>query len=378
LNATQDNTKASKDRSLIRPPGRNPHLFRPIELRSVTAKNRIMVSPMCQYSADEGMPNDWHFQHLASRAVGGAGIVFTEVAHVEARGRITPKCLGIWNDDQRDALARIAAFIEAQGAVPAMQIGHAGRKGATAPMWEGGAPLALTNGGWPVIGPSAEPYGEGYQTPEAMDQATIDEVIAAFASGARRAREAGFKLIEVHGAHGYLLNQFLSPLSNRRNDGYGGDLAGRTRMLMGTLDAIRSEWPDDLPLFLRVTSTEWVDGGYGLDDMIEVLKRVAARGDVDLIDCSSGGNDPDQKIPIFPGYQVQFAEAIKRETGLKTAAVGLIHTAEHAEEIIANGRADIVALARSMLHDPYWPLHAAATLKADVAWPVQYERGNIF
>jgi 2,4-dienoyl-CoA reductase-like NADH-dependent reductase (Old Yellow Enzyme family) len=368
----------TKDRSLIRPPGRDPHLFRSIELRSVTAKNRIMVSPMCQYTADDGVPNDWHFQHLAARAVGGAGIVFTEVAHVEARGRITPKCLGIWNDEQRDALKRIVDFIAGQGAVPGLQIGHAGRKAATDVPWQGGKPLALTNGGWPVIGPSAEAYGEGFQEPQPMDQATIDEVIAAFASAARRAREAGFKVIEVHGAHGYLLHEFLSPLSNRRNDAYGGDLAGRARLLMETIDAIRGEWPDELPLFLRVSSTEWVEGGYDVAEMIEILKRVAARGDVDLVDCSSGGNHPDQKIPIFPGYQVQFSEAIKRETGLKTAAVGLIHSAEHAEEIIANGRADIVALARSMLHDPYWALHAAATLKADVAWPVQYERGNIF
>lgn len=368
----------TEDSRRILRPGRDPHLFRPIALRSVTAKNRIMVSPMCQYSAHDGVPTDWHFQHLAARAVGGAGIVFTEVAHVEARGRITPKCLGIWNDDQRDALARIAAFVADQGAVPGMQIGHAGRKGATAPPWEGGKPLALTNGGWPVIGPSAEAYGEGFQEPQPMDQTTIDEVAAAFGSAARRAREAGFKIIEIHAAHGYLLHEFLSPLSNRRNDAYGGDLAGRARLLMETIDAVRGEWPDDLPLFLRVSSTEWVDGGYDVADMIEVLKRVAARGGVDLVDCSSGGNDPNQTIPIFPGYQVQFAEAIKRQTGLMTAAVGLIHTAEHAEEIIANGRADIVALARSMLHDPYWALHAAATLKADVAWPVQYERGNIF
>jgi len=370
---------AAKDRGLIRPPGRNPHLFRPIELRSVTAKNRIMVSPMCQYSAEDGAPNDWHFQHLACRAVGGAGIVFTEVAHVEARGRITPWCLGLWNDDQRDRLARIAAFIAAQNAVPAIQIGHAGRKAAAARPWEGGKPLALSDGGWPVIGPSAEPYADGWQTPEAMDQATIDEVIAAFAAATRRAREAGFRLAEIHAAHGYLLHEFLSPLSNRRNDAYGGDLAGRARLLTEVIDAVRGEWPEELPLFLRLSASEWVEGGYALEDTIALVKLVAARGDVDLIDCSSGGNHPEQEIPIFPGYQVQFAEAIKRETGMKTAAVGLIHAPEHAEEIIANGRADIVALARTLLHEPYWPLHAAAKLKAaDVAWPVQYERGNIF
>lgn len=370
---------ATQDRSLIRPPGRNPHLFRPIELRSVRSKNRIMVSPMCQYSAEDGAPNDWHFQHLASRAVGGAGIVFTEVAHVEARGRITPWCLGLWNDEQRDGLARIAEFIAAQNAVPAIQIGHAGRKAAAGRPWEGSKPLVPTNGGWPVIGPSAEPYDEGWQTPEAMDQATIDEVVAAFAAATRRSREAGFKLAEIHAAHGYLLHEFLSPLSNRRNDAYGGDLAGRSRLLMEVIDAVRGEWPADLPLFLRLSATEWVEGGYDLEDTIALVKQVAARGDVDLIDCSSGGNHPMQEIPIFPGYQVRFAEAIKRETGMMTAAVGLIHTPEHAEEIIANGRADIVALARTLLHDPYWPLHAAGKLKAaDVAWPVQYERGNIF
>jgi len=370
---------ATEDSRRILRPGRDPQLFRPLALRSVTVKNRIMVSPMCQYSAEDGAPTDWHFQHLACRAVGGAGIVFTEVAHVEARGRITPKCLGIWNEEQRDKLARIADFIEGQGAVPAIQLGHAGRKGATAPPWEGGKPLALTNGGWPVIGPSPEAYDDGYQAPEAMDQAAIDEVAAAFAAAARRGREAGFRLAEIHAAHGYLLHEFLSPLSNTRNDAYGGDLDGRARLLLEVIAAIRSEWPAELPLFLRVSSTEWVEGGYDLAEMIDVLKRVAATGAVDLVDCSSGGNHPGQAIPIHPGYQVRFAEAIKRETGLMTAAVGLIHTPEHAEEIIANGRADIVALARSMLHDPYWPLHAAAKLKAaDVPWPAQYERGNIF
>jgi len=368
-----------EDKHRILKPGRNPHLFRPITIRDVTSRNRIMMSPMCQYSGDDGAPTDWHFAHLAARAVGGAGIVFTEVVHVEARGRITPYCLGLWNDDQRDKLARIVDFIAAQGAVSAIQLGHAGRKAAISRPWEGSEPLSPSNGGWELIGPSAEPYDDKSRTPTAMNQATIDEVAAAFAASARRAREAGFRIVEIHAAHGYLIHEFLSTLSNRRNDAYGGDLAGRSRLLMDVLDAVRSEWPAELPLFLRLSSTEWVEGGYDLDDTVALAKLIKARGDVDLIDCSSGGNDPAQKIPIFPGYQVRFAETIRREAEIATAAVGLVHTPEMAEEIIANGRADIVALGRTLLDDPHWPLHAAKVLKAgDVVWPVQYERANIF
>jgi 2,4-dienoyl-CoA reductase-like NADH-dependent reductase (Old Yellow Enzyme family) len=357
----------------------NPHLFRPIGFRSVTVKNRIMMSPMCQYSCEDGLAQEWHFAHLAARAVGGAGIVCVEATHVEARGRITPRCMGLWNDAQRDRLARIAAFVESQGAVPAVQLAHAGRKGSVAPPWEGGKPLPPERGGWRTVGPSALPFAPDWHVPEAMDDATLATVARAWRDAARRARQAGFKLIEIHGAHGYLIHEFLSPLSNRRTDRYGGSLENRARHLMDCIDAVRSEWPAELPLFLRLSSTDWVEGGWTIDDTVALARLIKARGGVDLIDCSSGGNDPRQKIPVHPGYQVPFAERVRREAGVATAAVGLIHSPDMAEEIVANGRADLVVLGRTLLHDPYWPLHAASVLKAkSVAWPVQYERGNIF
>lgn len=357
----------------------DPHLFRPITFRSVEARNRIMLSPMCQYSAAEGVAGDWHLVNLGARAAGGAGIVSTEAVHVEPRGCITPHCLGLWNDAQRDALARIAAFVAGQGAVPAIQIGHAGRKGSRTRPWEGSRALAAADGGWPVIGPSAIPYGEGYDVPAEMDEALIGEVLGAFAAAARRAREAGFRLLDLHCAHGYLIHEFLSPLSNRRDDRYGGSLENRARLMMECIDAVRGEWPDELPLFVRLSCTDWVEGGWTLADTVALARMAAARGDVDLIDCSSGGNDPRQRIPIHPGYQVPMAEMVRREADIATAAVGLLHSPEAAEEIIGNGRADIVMLGRALLHDPHWPLHAASALGArNVAWPIQYERANIF
>ena len=357
----------------------NPHLFRPISFRSVTVKNRIMMSPMCQYSAVDGVADDWHFAHLAARAVGGAGIVCVEATHVEARGRITPGCLGLWNDAQRDQLVRIVRFVESHGAVPGIQLAHAGRKGSAARPWDGGKALAPEVGRWPTIAPSALPFAPDWPAPEAMDRAALDVVVGAFRQAARRAREAGFKLIEIHGAHGYLIHEFLSPLSNRRTDAYGGTLENRARFLMECLDAVRAEWPAELPLFLRLSITDWVEGGWSADDSVALARLVKARGDVYLIDCSSGGNDPRQAIPVHPGYQVPFAERIKRESGIATAAVGLIHSPDMAEEIMANGRADLIVLGRTLLHDPYWPLHAATVLKAkNAAWPVQYERANIF
>lgn len=357
----------------------NPHLFRPLTLRSVTAKNRIMLSPMCQYSARDGLPNLWHMQHLGARAAGGAGIVCVEATHVEPRGRITNHCLGLWDDAQRDALAPIAEFVAAQGAVPAIQIGHAGRKASVTAPWDGTQPLMPAQGGWPVIGPSSDPYAKGYPVPRAMTEEDIEQMIADFAGAARRAREAGFKLLELHGAHGYLFHQFLSPLSNFRDDDYNGSLANRARLLLETIDAVRREWPDDLPLSVRLSCSDWVRGGFGIEEAVELVAMFKARGDVDIVDCSSGGNDPRQEIPIHPGYQVPFAERIRRETGMPTAAVGLIHTSDMAEEILANGRADLVALGRALLADPVWPLRAAATLRAaNVVWPVQYERSNIF
>lgn len=357
----------------------NPHLFRPLALRSVVARNRIMLSPMCQYSATDGLPNFWHMQHLGARAAGGAGIVCTEATHVEPRARITPHCLGLWNDAQRDALAPIAAFIASQGAVPGIQLGHAGRKASVTRPWQGTRPLAREAGGWDVVGASSLRYSEIYPVPKAMDAGDISIVLAAFRSATRRAREAGFKLLELHGAHGYLFHQFLSPLSNLRADRYGGPLENRARLLMEALDAVRSEWPPELPLAVRLSCTDWVPGGLAVEEAVEVARMLKARGDVDFIDCSSGGNDPRQQISIYPGYQVGLAERIKREAGIATAAVGLIHSPDMAEEILAGGRADIVVLGRTLLADPVWPLRAAKALKAEgVKWPVQYERADIF
>ena len=355
-----------------------PNIFRPVTFRSVTARNRITVSPMCQYSATDGVANDWHFQHLASRAVGGAGIVFTEVAHTEPRGRITPYCLGLWNEAQRDALARIVSFVKAQGAVAGVQIGHAGRKGSTARPWDGGKPLAMDNGGWQSIAPSAVPFAENYATPLEMDPKTIADTIAQFATSTRLAREAGFDIVELHAAHGYLLHEFMSPLSNRRADQYGGSFENRVRCLLGAVDAVRSEWPDDKPLFVRISATDWIEGGWDLESSVKLAQLLKAGGKVDLIDCSSGGLAPQQKLTIHPGYQVPLSQAIRSRAGIATGAVGLINAPDQAEQIVANGQADIVIMARAMLNDPYWPLHAAKVLKTKIPWPSQYERGDIF
>jgi len=370
---------AGEDRRRVLQRDPNPHLFRPLTLRSATSRNRVMVSPMCQYSAIDGVPDDWHFANMAARAVGGAGIVCVEATHVEARGRITPGCLGLWNDTQRDALARMAAFIERQGGVPAIQLAHAGRKGSVSRPWEGTAPLGADNGAWPVIGPSPLAFNTGWQVPQEMDASLIAQVTAAFAAAARRSREAGFRLIEIHAAHGYLLHQFLSPLSNKRTDRYGGPLENRARLLMEVIAAVRGEWPRELPLFVRLSMTDWVPAGWDLPQAIELCRMLKAGGDVDLIDCSSGGASPEQRVPIHPGYQVPFAEAVRRNAGMLSGAVGLISAPEMAEEILANGRADLIVLGRVLLSDPHWPLHAAKTLKAEnVAWPVQYERGKIY
>jgi len=356
----------------------NPHIFRPITFRSVTARNRIMVSPMCQYSATDGVPNDWHFQHLACRAVGGAGIVFAEATNVEARGRITPYCTGLWNDEQRDAFARIVRFVKAQGAVAGIQLGHAGRKGSSARPWEGGKGLSPAQGGWPIIAPSAIPFGESHPVPQEMDEKAIAAAVASFAASARRAREAGFDVIELHGAHGYLISTFLSPVTNRRNDRYGGSFENRVRFLSEVVDAVRSEWSDERPLFVRISSTDWIDGGWDLESSVKLAQLLKAGGKVDLIDCSSGGVDPRQKVNAFPGYQLPFAAAIRSRAGIATGAVGLISSPDMAEQIVASGQADIVIMARALLNDPYWPLHAAKVLKAKIPWPPQYERGDIF
>lgn len=355
-----------------------PHIFRPVTFRAVTARNRIAVSPMCQYSATDGLANDWHFQNLASRAVGGAGIVFTEVVHTEPRGRITPHCLGLWNDAQRDELARIARFVKAQGAVAGIQLGHAGRKSSLARPWDGGQVIPVEEGGWQMIAPSAIRFAEGYGMPVAMDRQTIAATVAQFADCARRAREAGFEIVELHAGHGYLLSEFMSPVTNQRTDDYGGSFDNRIRFLLEVVDAVRSEWPDDKPLFVRISAIDWIEGGWDIESSVKLAQLLKAGGKVDLIDCSSGAVAPQQKMAIHPGYQVPFAQAIRSRAGIATGAVGLINSPDLAEEIIANGQADIVLLARAMLNDPYWPLHAAKVLKAKIAWPPQYERGDIF
>lgn len=358
---------------------REPILFTPMTFRSVTARNRIMMSPMCQYSAVDGLPNDWHFGHIAARAAGGCGIVCVEATHVTAQGRITPGCLGLWNDAQRDALARLSAVIAANGAVPAIQLGHAGRKASVSRPWEGTKPLAPAQGGWETIAPSPLPQTPEAPAPREMTSDDIAELLDAFRHATRRAREAGFRILEVHAAHGYLVHSFLSPLSNRRTDRWGGSLENRARLLLELLDVVRAEWPQELPLFVRISAVDWKEGGLELADSIALARMLAARGDVDLVDCSSGGVAHDQVIHPYPGYQVPFAEAIRREAGIATGAVGLISTPAQAEEIVAGGRADLVLLGRILLNDPHWPLRAAKTLRAtSLPWPVQYERGDIY
>jgi 2,4-dienoyl-CoA reductase-like NADH-dependent reductase (Old Yellow Enzyme family) len=355
-----------------------PKLFQPISFRSIIARNRIVVSPMCQYSAEDGLGSDWHVQHLGARAAGGAGIVFTEATHVSDIGRITPGCLGLWTDAHQALLARLASVITRCGAVPGMQIAHAGRKASCKVPWEGGTPILPQDGGWVPVAPSAIPMVQGAVDPHALSAAEITDVISEFAASARRARLAGFKVIELHGAHGYLGHSFLSPVSNHRNDAYGGDLVGRTRFLMEAIDAIRAEWPDDLPLWVRLSCSDWVAGGLTIEDTVAVGRMLAERGDVDLIDCSSGGVSSEQQIPaLYPGYQVPFAEAMKHGAGIATGAVGLISEPTHAAEILANDRADVVLLARALLADPAWPLRAAKALRAEPPLPPQYLRAHL-
>ena len=350
-------------------------LFTPLALRGVALRNRIGVSPMCQYSATDGRANDWHLVHLGGFAKGGAGLVIFEATAVEPRGRISPGDLGLWEQAQQEPLARIVRFVEAQGAVPALQLAHAGRKASVRPPWEqGGAPLA-GEGGWPVVGPSALPFGEGHPVPAALDEAGLRGVVAAFAAAARRAVEAGFKVVEVHAAHGYLLHQFLSPLSNQRTDGWGGDFTGRTRLTREVVAAVRAAVPDAMPVLVRVSATDWVEGGWSPDETVELARALRGLG-VDLIDCSSGGLVPYAKVPAAPGYQVGFAERVRREAGIPSAAVGMITTPAQAEAIVAEGRADLVLLARELLRDPHFALRASLALHAEGPWPRQYLRAR--
>jgi 2,4-dienoyl-CoA reductase-like NADH-dependent reductase (Old Yellow Enzyme family) len=357
---------------------RTPLLFQPISFRSVTARNRIVVSPMCQYSAEDGLGGDWHIQHLGARAMGGAGIVFTEATHVSAIGRITPFCLGLYNDEHQAILARIAALITRGGAVPAMQLAHAGRKASVEAPWRQSTPIPVSEGGWVPVGPSAIPFGETNTVPHMLSASEIADIAGEFAMTARRAREAGFKIVEIHGAHGYLVHSFLSPVANTRNDGYGGDLAGRSRFLFELVDAVRSEWPDDLPLFVRLSTTDWMAGGLTIEDSVILARQLAATGKVDLIDCSSGGiAATGPRIPsLHPGYQVPFAEAVRRRGGIATGAVGLITTAELAAEILANERADLVFVGRAVLADPAWPMRAAHELGVELDPLPQYARAT--
>jgi 2,4-dienoyl-CoA reductase-like NADH-dependent reductase (Old Yellow Enzyme family) len=349
-------------------------LFDPLPLRSLTLKNRIVVSPMCQYSSEDGFASDWHLVHLGSRAVGGAGLIFTEATAVEARGRISPQDLGLWKDAQIDMLRRITAFIHGQGGIAGIQLAHAGRKASTSRPWEGNAPLDLPHGGWrPILAPSALPFDVGSPTPEAMSEGQIREVTDAFTQGTRRALAAGFLVVEIHAAHGYLLHEFLSPLTNKRTDAYGGTFENRTRLLREVVAAVRDVWPAALPLFVRISATDWVEGGWDLEQSVLLAQLLKTEG-VDLIDCSSGGTVPGVTIPFGPGYQTPFAARIRRETGMMTGAVGMITAAEQAETILRTGQADLVILARELLRQPYWPLQAAPKLLVKAQTPPQYAR----
>jgi 2,4-dienoyl-CoA reductase-like NADH-dependent reductase (Old Yellow Enzyme family) len=355
-----------------------PLLFQQITFRSVTARNRIVVSPMCQYSAVDGLGSDWHVQHLGARAAGGAGIVFTEATHVSSVARITHGCLGMYTAEHQALLTRLANVITLCGSVPGMQIAHAGRKASSDVPWVGGKPIPVGRGGWIPVAPSALPSVPGATVPHALSASGIGDIIGEFAATARMAREAGFKILEIHGAHGYLGHSFLSPVSNQRNDRYGGDLNGRARFLLETIEAIRGEWPSDLPLWVRLSCTDWIQGGLTIEDTVAVARKLAKTGLVDLIDCSSGGVSHDQKIPsLHPGYQVPFADAIRNQAGIATGAVGMITEPTHAAEILANGRADVVLLARAMLADPAWPLRAAKALGVKPEVPPQYLRAAL-
>jgi 2,4-dienoyl-CoA reductase (NADPH2) len=347
-------------------------LFTPFNARGVTLRNRIVVSPMCQYSSVDGFADDWHLVHLGSRAAGGAGLVFVEATAVTAQGRITPGDMGIYRDAHIEPLARIANFVHRMGSVAGIQIAHAGRKASCVPPWLGGARITKPEeGAYPVVAPSAIPFRDTDPDPIALDEAGIAEIVEAFVAAARRAVAAGFRIIELHNAHGYLLHEFLSPLSNQRTDRYGGSFENRIRLSLEVVTAIRSAIPDSMPLFVRISATDWVEGGWDLEQSIELARALKPLG-VDVMDCSSGALVPYAKIPVAPGFQVPFASAIREKAGIATAAVGKITDAEQANEIITSGKADLALLAREMLREPYWALKAAQTLGEEPAWPLQY------
>ncbi len=350
-----------------------PHLFEPLKLRELEFPNRIGMSPMCQYSAHEGVVGDWHFVHYGSRVVGGIGLQITEATAVTPEGRISPGDLGLWTDGQIEPLARIVRFAQAQGCVAAIQLAHAGRKAGVGLGWEPQHSLHTAEGGWQAVAPSALPFGEGYAVPQELDQAGIRHVIDHFVSATRRAREAGYQVVEVHAAHGYLLHEFLSPLSNRRTDAYGGNFENRTRLLREVVTVVRAEWPQELPVFVRLSATDWVEGGWDIEETIELCRLLKILG-VDLVDVSSAGMVPIAQVPAGPGFQTEFAARIRSEAGIATSAVGLITSPAQADHIIRSGQADVVLLGRELLRNPFWPLHAAKALGHSASWPLQYLR----
>jgi 2,4-dienoyl-CoA reductase-like NADH-dependent reductase (Old Yellow Enzyme family) len=350
-----------------------PALFDPITFRSLTLSNRILVSPMCEYSCEDGFANDWHLVHLGSRAVGGAGLVFTEATAVTPEGRISPEDLGLWSDRHAEPLARAVRFIHAQGRPAGIQLAHAGRKGSMRRPWDPPGAVLPADGGWTPVGPTGTPFADSFAVPAALDTAALRAVVDAFRAATVRARDAGFDVAEIHAAHGYLVHEFLSPLSNTRTDDYGGSFDNRTRLCLEVVDGVRAVWPDRLPVFVRISATDWTDGGWDIDQSVELARRLRDRG-VDLIDCSSGGNVSHATIPLAPGYQVPFAERIRREVGIPTGAVGLITDPRQADDIVSRGQADCVLLARELLRDPYWPLRAARELGQRIDWPAQYLR----
>jgi 2,4-dienoyl-CoA reductase-like NADH-dependent reductase (Old Yellow Enzyme family) len=350
-------------------------LFEPLPLKSITLKNRIVVSPMCQYSATDGFANDWHLVHLGSRAVGGAALIIQEATAINPEGRITPADLGIWKDEHIPFLQRITAFIEAHGAVPGVQLAHAGRKASHHVPWVGGAALKEIEGAWQTVGPSTIPFSENTPAPHALDNDGIQKVIGDFRMAAQRALKAGFKVAEIHAAHGYLLHSFYSPLSNKRTDEWGGTFENRIRLLLEVISAVQEVWPKELPLFVRISATDWEEDGWTGEDSVQLALRLKDVG-VDVVDCSTGGNTPAAKIPAGPLYQVGFAEQVKKGAGIKTGAVGIITKPAEAEAIVQNGQADLVIMARELLRDPYFPLHAAKELGVDVEWPDQYKRAK--
>lgn len=360
----------------VKVPSRD-HLFAPLTLRGVTLKNRIAVSPMCQYSARDGEATDWHLVHLGARALGGAGLVIAEATAVLAGGRISPQDLGLWREEHVEALARVVRFIHEHGGVAGIQLAHAGRKASTARPWEGGGPLSPEQGGWrPVRGASPVAFAEGYPTPEPLTASELRDVVDAFAASAGRALRAGFKVLEIHGAHGYLLHSFLSPLSNQRGDEYGGSFENRTRLVREVVVGVRQVWPPERPLFLRLSCTDWMEGGWSPEDSVALARMVGPLG-VDLVDCSSGGIHPAARAPVAPGYQTPFAEKIRNEAGLATGAVGLITEPVQADHIVRTGQADLVLLGRQSLREPHWPLRAARKLGQVVDWPPQYLRAKV-